>query len=81
MLKETILTESDVLRPNLSENIVVIAATGALQEITIETKRFPLMPQRYERPRIKRGKANSFKNIAKTHLRFLSPERRLLFDR
>ena len=42
VLKDTISTESGVAAPYFEENIVVIAATGALTEIITETSKVPL---------------------------------------
>ena len=55
VLKETISTESGVSAPYFEENIVVIAATGALTEIITETSRVPLTPKRYKAPSTARG--------------------------
>ena len=79
MLIDTILTESAVSQEYLSENIVVIAAVGALKEITDETSIVPLTPQIYITPRASNGKRKSFMPMAKKHLRFLSPSKILLF--
>ena len=46
VLNDTISTDSSVSPPNFEENMVVIAATGALTEIIIETSRVPLTPIR-----------------------------------
>lgn len=81
MLSDTIFTESEVSAENFAENIVVIAAVGALQEITIEVSISPLIPQRYITPKDKAGYKTSFKNIAKMHLTSLIPLIRLLLVR
>ena len=81
VLSETKLTESGVSASNFAANIVVIAAVGALQEITIETSISPLTPQRYIPPSANKGKITSFKNIAKMHFKLLSPLSILLFVR
>ena len=46
VLKDTILTERGVSAENFAENIVAIAAVGALKEITEDTSISPLTPQR-----------------------------------
>ena len=79
VLKDTKFTESEVSRPNFAENIVVIAAVGALQDISEEISKVPLIPHIYITPSANNGKANSFKNIAKMHLIFLIPSLILLF--
>ena len=50
VLKETISTERGVSAPYFAENIVVIAATGALTEIMTDTSRVPLTPIIYKNP-------------------------------
>ena len=63
VLRDTILAESGVFLSNFAENIVVIAAVGALTDITEETKSVPLIPQRYIAPKIISGKTTNFKSI------------------
>ena len=46
VLKDTILTERGVFAENFAENMVAIAAVGALKEITEDTSISPLTPQR-----------------------------------
>ena len=55
VLNDTISTDSSVSPPNFEENMVVIAATGALTEIIIETSRVPLTPIRYSKPSAAKG--------------------------
>ena len=45
VLRETILTESEVSAPYRAENIVVTAAAGALQDIIDEISIVPLILQ------------------------------------
>lgn len=47
VLRETKFTEREVSAPNFEENIVVIAAAGAEQEISKDTSISPLTPQIY----------------------------------
>ena len=47
---ETTSTEKSVSPPYFDANIVVIAADGALHEITEDTSITPLTPQRYKSP-------------------------------
>ena len=79
VLIDTILTESAVSQEYLFENIVVIAAVGALPEITEEISIVPLTPQRYITKSANSGKRKSLMPIAKKHLMFLSPSSILLF--
>ena len=78
MLKDTIFTDISVSAPNFEENIVVIAAEGALQEITEEISIVPLIPQRYIMPKAAPGNITSFIAIAIIHFRLLIPFKRLL---
>lgn len=79
VLKDTILTESEVSPPNFEENIVVMAAAGAETEMVIATKTSPLTPQKYIPNNVTRGKINSFKAIENTAFRFLIASNKLLF--
>ena len=79
VLKDTILTESDVSPPNFEENIVVMAAAGAETEMVIATKTSPLTPQKYIPNNVVRGKMNSFNAIENTAFRFLIASNKLLF--
>ena len=63
VLKDTILTEREVLRLNFAANIVAIAAVGALVDITEETSIIPLTPQIYIIPRVKSGNKNKIFGI------------------
>ena len=58
-LTATSLTESEVSALNFEENIVVLAAVGALQEIASDTSITPLMPQRYITATESKGNINS----------------------
>ena len=78
VLKETILTESEVSLWNFAANIVVIAAVGALQEMSEDTSISPLIPQTYITPKAISGKIKSRSVIAKRHFRFLIPSKILL---
>ena len=78
VLKDTILTEREVLRSNFAANIVAIAAVGALVDITEETSIIPLTPQTYITPRVKSGNKNSLMKIAYKHLKFFIPSISLL---
>ena len=52
VLSDTISTESAVSPPpNFEENIVVTAATGALNDIITETSSVPRTPKIYKAPR------------------------------
>ena len=79
VLRETKLTESDVSLPNLAENIVVIAAVGALQDIRDEISIVPRTPQMYITPKAISGKTKSLSRIANRHLMLRSPSEILLF--
>ena len=46
VVSDTIVTEREVSRENLVENIVVIAAVGALAQIVSAKGSVPLRPQR-----------------------------------
>ena len=46
VVSDTIVTESEVSRENLVENIVVIAAVGALPQIVRAKGNVPRRPQR-----------------------------------
>lgn len=61
---DTKLTERDVFLPNFAENIVVIAAVGAQQEIVEETSIVPLTPHKYIIAKAIRGNTKSFNNDA-----------------
>ena len=50
VLRDTISTERGVSAPYFEENIVVIAATGALTEIITDTSSVPLTPISYRNP-------------------------------
>ena len=50
VLKDTIFMDSGVSPPYFVENIVVMAATGALTEITIETSSVPRTPIKNKKP-------------------------------
>ena len=50
VLKDTIFMDSGVSPPYFVENIVVIAATGALTEITVDTSSVPLTPIKNRKP-------------------------------
>ena len=78
VLKETKLTESEVSRPNFAANIVVIAATGALQEIIEEISISPLILQIYITANARSGKINNLNAIAKRHFQFFIPSKILL---
>ena len=65
VLSDTKFTDKAVSQPNLSENIVVIAAVGAQQEITIDTNKSPLIPQRYIIARAIIGNKTSLTAIAR----------------
>ena len=79
VLKDTILTESEVSPPNFEENIVVMAAVGAEAEMVIATKTSPLIPQKYIPNNTARGKIKSFKAIEKRAFKFLIASNKLLF--
>ena len=79
VLKDTILTESEVSPPNFEENIVVMAAVGAEAEMVIATKTSPLTPQKYIPNNVTSGKINSFKAIEKRAFKFLTASNKLLF--
>ena len=64
VLKDTIFTESAVSLSNFEANIVVIAATGELIEITDATKIVPLKPHKYITAILISGKPTSLKAIA-----------------
>ena len=79
VLKDTILTESEVSPPNFEENIVVIAAVGAEAEMVIATKTSPLIPQKYIPNNAASGKIISFKAIENSAFRFFTASNKLLF--
>ncbi len=61
--RETSRTESFVSLSNLSENMVTVAPTGALSEITIEVSKAPRMPHTYKSPRTASGYTSSRSKI------------------
>ena len=81
VLKETVVTESDVSPPYLEANIVVIAAVGAQAHIVQATSTSPLIPQRYIPNKTKAGNRSNLIKIVYSVLRFLSPSKTLLFAR
>ena len=81
VLTDTKLTESEVSHPNLAENIVFIAATGAQQQIIEETSKVSLIPQTYIIASAISGKTNSRDKTAIIEFIFFKPSIILLFAR
>ena len=78
MLRDTILTEREVSLWNFDANIVVIAATGAEQEIKEETSISPRILHKNIIPNAIRGNTKSLRAMAKRHLIFFMPSEILL---
>lgn len=73
VLKDTKVTEREVSCPNFAENIVVIAATGAQQDITEDTSITPRIEQRYIIPSAISGRITNLNAIARMHFGFFIP--------
>lgn len=79
VLIETIFADRFVSESYFKESMVVIAPTGAQQDITIEINIVSLIPAKYISPSTKSGKITNLEITASIHFKSVKPLRMLLF--